>query len=333
MESNYVIKKFSDNLKERWDKFIFTDSINGTFLQSRRFLDYHPIGRFTDASLVILDKGGNFVAVIPAIERKEGDKKIFFSHGGSTFGGIVVGKRFYVAHKLIEIVELLEEELKKEYDEVVLKITPSIFAKEPSDLMEYVLYYKDYERIEELNAYIDFADYGEDIVYEFAQGKRTNVNNCIKAGVVLKKLNSNQEIEEFYNILCETLEKYDRKPVHSIEELLELKNERLQEETAFYGAYLNDKMVAGSMMFYFNDAKIAHTQYLCALHEYDTLSPMTYMYYAMIKESRDLGYKKVSFGISSEHDGKELNFGLTKSKEAFGGKHSVNRIYKKKLKV
>ena len=127
------------------------------------------------------------------------------------------------------------------------------------------------------------------------------------------------------------MEKYDRKPVHNIRELTEFKNSRLKDECEFFGAFLDDKMIAGSMMFYFRNVNVAHTQYLCALHEYDTLSPMTYMYYAMIKTCREKGFDKISFGISSEHDGKELNFGLTKSKESFGGKHSLNKAFYKSL--
>ncbi len=331
MTDNYVVQEYSEKYEKRWDSFIEKESVNGTFLHTRRFLNYHPQGRFKDCSYLVLDRGGNIVAVCPAIEKTENGEKIFFSHGGSTYGGIVFADRIYYAHKVLEIIDALEETLKGKFDKIVLKITPTIFSTEPSDLLEYAFYYKGYERFEELNSYIDFSRYDENILSNFAQGKRTNVNNCLKRGVTLKKLEDEADIRAFYGILCETLSKYDRKPVHTIEELLEFKDCRLKDECGFFGAYLDGEMIAGSMMFYFKKANVAHTQYLCAKHEYDTLSPMTFMYYAMIKHAKDCGYSKISFGISTEHDGKEINEGLTKSKEAFGGRHSVNRIYFKGL--
>ena len=39
-----------------WEGFI-RDSINGNLFHTRRFLDYHPEGRFMDHSLLFLKKG------------------------------------------------------------------------------------------------------------------------------------------------------------------------------------------------------------------------------------------------------------------------------------
>ena len=50
---------------DRWDSFIRDSSINGNFLQSRRFLSYHPKGRFEDCSLLYSDKKGNLRGLIP----------------------------------------------------------------------------------------------------------------------------------------------------------------------------------------------------------------------------------------------------------------------------
>ena len=37
----FRFEKYEDSLEEQWDKFITEKSINGTFLQSRRFFNYH----------------------------------------------------------------------------------------------------------------------------------------------------------------------------------------------------------------------------------------------------------------------------------------------------
>lgn len=55
----FRFEKYEDSLEEQWDKFITEKSINGTFLQSRRFFNYHPAGRFKDVSLVVYNEKNN----------------------------------------------------------------------------------------------------------------------------------------------------------------------------------------------------------------------------------------------------------------------------------
>ena len=53
--------KYEDNYEKAWDRFVLEESINGTFLQTRNFLNYHPTGRFEDNSLMFM-KGNNIIA-------------------------------------------------------------------------------------------------------------------------------------------------------------------------------------------------------------------------------------------------------------------------------
>ena len=38
---NLEIKKYTDDMQEKWDEFVQYQSCNGTFLQTRNFLNYH----------------------------------------------------------------------------------------------------------------------------------------------------------------------------------------------------------------------------------------------------------------------------------------------------
>ncbi len=331
-EFQYQILNYKKEYEEKWDYFVMNSSVNGTFLQTRRFLNYHPADRFVDFSLLILDKKGNVAAVCPGCIQFENNKKIFFSHKGSTFGGIVIGNKAYSAEKVIEIIECVESFLKANaFSKIVYKITPSIFCSESADLLEYVLYYENYNEEKELNLQIEYADYKEDIMDNFSQMKRRNIHKGEKVGLQLKPLNTREEIEYFHEILSLNLEKYSLKPVHSVSELLLLKNEVLKKECEFFGVFMGNDLIAGALMFYFNNVKVAHTQYLCALLNYNKLSPLTYLYYQLIIEMKDRGFQKLSWGIASEHGGKVLNMGLTQNKEAFGSKHSINRVFMKEL--
>ena len=71
----FRFEKYEDSLEEQWDKFITEKSINGTFLQSRRFFNYHPAGRFKDVSLVVYNEKNNIAALIPACELEQDGKR------------------------------------------------------------------------------------------------------------------------------------------------------------------------------------------------------------------------------------------------------------------
>ncbi len=331
-EFKYQILNYKKEYEERWDYFVMNSSVNGTFLQTRRFLNYHPVDRFVDFSLLVLDQKGNITAVCPGCIQYENNEKVFFSHKGSTFGGIVIGNKAYSAEKVIEIIRCIEKFLGVNgFNKIIYKITPSIFCSESADLLEYVLYYENYEEEKELNLQIEFADYKEDVMDNFSQMKRRNIHRCEKVGLQFKPLKTKKEIEYFHEVLSINLGKYFLKPVHSVSELMLLKNEVLKEECEFFGIFIDNDLIAGALMFYFNNVKVAHAQYLCALPDYNKLSPLTYMYYRLIIEMKGKGFQKLSWGIASEHGGKVLNMGLTQNKEAFGSKHSINRVYLKKL--
>lgn len=323
----FSITSYDESNEKIWDDFVMNKSINGTFLQTRKFLNYHPKERFQDSSLMVYNEKNNLCALVLGCRIERDGIKNFISHQGTTFGGIIVDQKHYRAKYLVPMVEEIKQYLSERYDYVKFKCTSDIFSKSSTALMEYVLKYSGFEEYKELSTYIDFSSYKEDILSNFSQGKRTNVHNCEKAKLELRELNSLNEIKEFYSILEENLSKHNTKPVHTIDELLDLKDNRIQDEIGFYGVFDKDLMIAGSMMFYFKNVNIAHTQYLASKQDYNRLSPMTYMYYCMIKEMKEKGYSKISWGTATEDMGKILNMGLITSKEDFGSTYCNNVTY------
>lgn len=315
-----------------WDEFVSEKSVNGTFLQTRRFLNYHPEGRFIDHSYMVYDEKGNLIAVVPACEELIEGKHVLYSHKGSTFGGLIIGMKKYKVEKVIGIINCVEKQAYEDgIQEIVYKITAGPFSIENSELLEYCLYYRGYEEYKELNLLVDLESCGENLKKNLAQGKRTNVTNCEKQGCYCRVLKEDAEIEQFYNILCKNLQKYNVKPVHALDELHEFRKARLKEEVEFFGIYLNEELIAGAMVFYFDKVKVAHTQYLCALSEFNTLSPMTFLYYSLMVEMKSRGYRKITWGIVTEDWGRYINMGLAKSKEGYGGEYTVNHIFRKEI--
>ena len=316
--------------KKDWDNFVLKDSVNGTFLQTKNFLDYHPVQRFSDCSVLILYKE-NLIGVVPAcIEQKE-DQKIFVSHKGSTFGGIVLHGKYYSAQYLNEIINGLEIFLKNEgFSKVLLKITPDIFCGKNSGLFQYILRSRGYDSYEEISTYIDFERYEKDITMNFTSRRRRALKSGLKTEAVFKELTSRESIEELYMVLCDNLKRYDTAPVHSIEELFEFKEKRLQNIVCFWGVYVEENILAGSMTFDFGN--VLHTQYLAAKRDDLCPNAMTVLYYYLIDYAIRKGYSKLSWGIATEDRGKILNENLLIFKESFGSDFGINRTFYKVIR-
>ncbi len=325
-----AIRLFEDGLQNEWDSFIAQESINGNFLQSRRFLSYHPKNRFKDCSLLYYDKKNNLHALIPGALREAEGKKIFVSHPGSTYGGIVFDKKMCSAKHIQAIIDELEQYLKDAaFDGIDMRFPPGFMWKQGASLMEYLLLFNGYRESTELTTYIDYSCYKEVILSNFSQGKRTNVNNCLKHGLVCRRLDSRSHIDALHGLLTDNLKKFNTKPVHSKDELWDLYNNRIPGETEILGVFDQDVLLAAGWIFLFKNMNVAHTQYLCASDECRRLSPMTFLYYSVIEYFKAVKYDYLSWGISTENHGAVINWGLTESKESFGSMHDLHRSYVK----
>ncbi len=323
---------FYNNLEEKeWDKFVLEKSINGTFLQTRKFINYHAANKFKDAS-VCVRKGNELVATILACETTEDGLKTFFAHKGTTFGGITVSKIVYSASMIDELTNGLIDFLKQNgFEKIFIKIVPNIYQKSNSELIDYFLVKNNFYCYNELNYYLNLNNYRQDILSCFTANKRRDYKYSLKNDLQFKELTTKEEIKEYYNVLTKNLEKLGATAVHTYEDLLDLKFNRFNNEIEFYGVFLNNKIIAGSMLFYFNN-NIVHTQYLSSLEEYLNIFPMDFLIYNLIKVSLEKNKEIFSFGICTENRGRYLNLGLSRFKEGFGTEFCINRSYEKLLK-
>ena len=325
----YQIKWYDDVDFEKWDEFIQGQSINGTLLQTRKFLSYHPSERFRDRSVVVINKGA-IVAVCPACELSENGNKIFLSHGGSTYGGLIVSPSICQMEKIYQLIKTVESFLRDfGFSKIIYKQTPDLLSLSKNDLLDFCLKYAGYDEKQELNLYIDFEHYSEEIIRNFDQGRRRWIKKCINRGMELKELRTKDELNVFHNVLTDNLKKYGKSPVHTVEELLMLRD-ILKDEVKFWGVNFDGRIVAGAMVFYFNKVRCMHTHYLAADSKFDEYSPMSYLYYSMIDHATKQGYRSVSWGIITDHDG-NMNWNLCRTKESYGSRHAINRIYEKFL--
>lgn len=322
---------FEERWAEKWDKFVMSDSVNGTFLQTRNFLNYHPLGRFADKSLLFV-KGNNIVAVLPANICEEDNGKILYSHQGSTFGGLVLGKAFKKISNLEPIMQLLDDYLlSNRIAEIELKMTSLLYSPEETALLDYFLQLYNYSVTYEMGYYIDFGSYADDIESNFTASIRRHYRSSLKTEFTFRELQTNAEIGEFYDVLCENYQKFGKLPVHTLDELLYFKNMCLKDVVRFYGVFQDDIMAAGSMVFRFAK-KVFHTQYLACRHDMLQLFANNFLYRNLIVVAKELGFSKISFGTSTLYQGKVLNKSLAQFKEGFGTKEYINSTFKKILR-
>ena len=259
-----TIKSYDNSFETAWDNFVLKESVNGTFLHTRNFLNYHPKGRFDDCSLLVMN-GTNIVAVIPACKIEENGNHIFSSHSGSTFGGIVLNSNSYNISYLSDIIPLIEKYLiDKGFSEIVYKNASEIFCSKKMDLLDYFLFKNAYNSYNEVSFVIPVSKLGDDVTANFVYGRRRHYKYSLKQNLFFKELITDDEVREFHYVLCENLKKFETKPVHTCGEILEFKNKRLKENVRFYGVYKNERLVAGSMVFSFWKKGFSHAVSSCS---------------------------------------------------------------------
>ena len=189
METFHLLP-YDPSWDERWDRFVMKGSMNGTFLQTRRFLNYHPRGRFEDASLMVLD-GQELVAVCPAAAQMVGGCAMLRSHPGSTFGGLVIAPMLLRAPRLVADGATGYVLARTGFGAVELKLTSDLFSTHPTDVLQYALYHAGYTDELEIAAYVPVEGRShEELVAAYSFNKRYDLKKCVKAGLIDRPLHT-----------------------------------------------------------------------------------------------------------------------------------------------
>ncbi len=307
----YSIQRYTNQDALNWNTFV-ANCKNATFLHNRNFMDYH-VDRFKDFSLIVIENN-KWAAVLPAnIENFQ-----IHSHQGLTYGGLLHDQKV----KQQAVIEILKQILVYFNDAkittIYYKCIPSIYHQVPYDAINYALFLA--------NANL----YRRDCLSVLDLTKK----NKIIAGRIegIKKgSNKNLEIREtnnfddFWNIILipHLKQKFDTKPVHSLEEISRLKK-LFPDNIRQFNVYQDNKIVAGTTIF--EDLQVAHAQYICADNSKSLNGSLDYLYHYLIT---DIFKNKrfFDFGISNENNGKKLNGGLIFWKESFGASTIVQDFY------
>lgn len=305
------IKKYSFDDKILWDEFVKLAK-NGHFFFFRDYMDYHA-DRFTDHSLLIYDDKNILIALLPANIQNQ----TLFSHQGLTFGGLLV-KPSIKQVDVLNIFSHLRNYIKSnEIDKIIYKRIPYIYHSMPADEDLYALF--------RINAMLLRRDVSSAIdlnnQIKYSKGRKWIVKKTQENGLVYEEI---MDAKCFWATLeMVLLDRHGVRPVHSYEEIEKLKN-LFPTSIKFYGAYYNDAILAGAVIF--EVKKTVHTQYLFNTELGRSMGALDGLIDYLVKSKyADMQY--FDFGISNEKQGLILNEGLISQKEGFGARAITHDFY------
>ncbi|MTI81812.1 MAG: peptidoglycan bridge formation glycyltransferase FemA/FemB family protein [Firmicutes bacterium] len=308
-----------------WENFV-KSSRNGTFMQHREFLNYHPKDRFKDCSLMVFNKKAKLLAVLPAAEKMVGKKKELCSHPGASHGGIIISHGVKT-ECMLEIVAAIKEFAKlKGFNAIELKLVPRIYYKWPCDEIDFALRYHGFKiQHTELATAVPLQEYHAN---KASSSVLRNVKKALKNNLVVKE---SDDFSSYWSVLTENLKtRHCAKPTHTYAEMMKL-CELFKDKIKLFGVYSEDQLIAGTVVFILNE-RVINCFYIAQNDDYQSLRPLNLLFNWLIKWGIKHNFAYLDWGISTENKGRTVNSGLFNFKEGFGGRGVLRETYAINLK-
>ncbi len=291
-------------MADEWNRFVAA-SKNGTFLFDRRFMDYHS-DRFCDHSLMVFSDR-RLYALLPANEK--GDTLV--SHGGLTYGGLVMDSRCS-AKGVLDAFAAINDYLRANgFRRVVYKAVPWIYHRLPAEEDLYAL-------TAVCRARLTIRDISSTIVgtrrLKFTESRRSGLRKALKSQF---RLSASTAFDDFWQILNDNLrQRYAVGPVHTADELRLLQS-RFPDQIKLWLVCDGETPVAGTLLFL--TPQVLHTQYISATPYGKAHGALDLLFNHLINDVY-ADYPYIDFGKSTVNHSADLNPQLIFQKEGFGGR-------------
>lgn len=311
----FEIRRYTPDDAAEWNAFV-RESKNGTFLFDRNYMDYHA-DRFADSSLMIY-RGGRLCALLPA----NADAGVLCSHGGLTYGGLIMCAGCTAADTVRLFGELNSRLRNDGFSKVVYKAVPWIYHRLPAEEDLYAIFRECDARLlsREISSTIAIARH-----IKWSHGRRYGVSKARNNGVTVER---SADLRAFWSILDGNLgNRYGVRPVHTVSEM-ELLMSRFPDRIMLYVACREGETLGGVLLYV--TGQVVHSQYISANAEGKRLCAIDAIFDVIL--NRDFaGYTYFDFGKSTEDRGYYLNESLIFQKEGFGGRGVCYDTYEWKL--
>ena len=300
--SQFSIKLYHTEHKALWDNFVKASDID-SFLFYRDFMEYHK-NRFEDFSLMIFEDE-ELVAILPANKVESS----LYSHQGLTYGGLIT--KINTKNKIQELFRVLKAFLKTEGLEVIIiKEVPSIYCRSyNSTLSDFInIHFKTYHQNEVLA-----VNYSKPL-----QIHKTKLKHYRKSDQFDFEIREETNFEPFWKQILEPLllEKFNSKPVHTLDEIT-LLNKLFPKNIKQFSVYGNDKILAGITIF--ETDTVVKSQYGAINEEGKKIRALDFLFLQLIEKFKLEGKQFFSMGTVTNLDLPDgYNKGLMKQKLELG---------------
>lgn len=308
---------YNKSMADIWNTFV-ANSKNGTFLFHRDYMDYHA-DRFVDCSLLFYKKT-ELVALLPANYKQE--ERTVYSHGGLTYGGLVLSKKISVADTM-QVMSCAMEWMRLTLGAKrwVYKPVPHIYHSAPAEEDLYALF----RQGATLEARGVSSAIDNRCPIAMQELRRRGAKKAANNNVAYKE---SSDLKVFWNILEEVLAgRHNCTPVHSIDEMKQLKA-AFPDNIRLFVAEVDGIPVAGTLIY--ETRTVAHAQYIATSDYGRSIGALDGLFFHLITEVF-ASKPYFDFGISTEQGGRYLNEGLAFQKEGFGARAVVYDTYTIKL--
>lgn len=287
---------------ELWNNFI-ENSENGNFLFHRNFMKYHK-DRFQDSSVMLFDDKDKLVAVFPANVREN----VVYSHQGLTYGGLILTDRKHIEKIIAYFYSIVEFFKEQGIEKMIYKPVPNYIANKPCDAEHFIMKILDAQILRVDTSFVTHLN--EEVILQ--ERRKRSIKKAMQNKNIKIEIDNN--FERYWKEVLEPnlWERYQTKPVHSLEEI-QMLHHRFPDKILQANAYLSDKIVSGITLFIFNQT--AHCQYISSIDEGRNSGALDWLFYKLIEYFQPTK-RYFSMGTSN-NDGNDLNLGVSEYKESF----------------
>lgn len=304
------IRRYTEAFRTDWDRLV-EESINGTFLHKRDFIEYHG-DKFIDTSVLVYLKNKP-KAIFPA--NRIGGK--VFSHQGLSYAGLILKKGVNFSEQKAIIEALLDFFRLEGVNCLEIKNVPTIYCKESQDSLEYLWMQN--------GAKILFSDLTYSIPLPAHRIGRTKRWKIRKSHLRQIEVKQSVDFKIFWEelLMPNLMQKYGVQPVHDVSEII-LLSKLFPDFIKLYFAYEGNEILAGVCIF--ETERVAHAQYIVASPTGKKYKALDYLFNFLIQEkSENLAF--FDFGRNVDSKSLIINESLLEWKESFGAQPFLQKTY------
>lgn len=246
------VRRFQPKAAQEWDDFAAASN-NGTLFHSRKFLAYHPPGRFEDHSLMLY-QDRKLVGLLPASPQGKG---ILTSPYGASVGGLVLPPGAGAALVLESVESLQAYASKAGFGGIEMRIGPNVYLVRPDDALPFALAARGFKASHSWMTFIVGLD---GFAAGFSKSKRYDIKANLQRGLRPRECGA-EGLEAFWRLLEDTCSRHDATPTHSKGELETLLSLGPKSVRLFLCAH-EGRDIVGVLLFVLNKT-VAYTFYIC----------------------------------------------------------------------